>query len=151
MYKRQVFIRVVPADDCYRVWSRRNRVGQRPDFCFEAGRSLCSQLSGRCAVVVTACTLCLYGRCPLTIATAQDCILWHLLPHLVTAKSGRTTTRFLPWCGEIALFPTFRSLRRRGDGLRPAVGWLWGNMALKMILPNENLNNKAIVRKCDRF
>ena len=51
----------------------------------------------------------------------------------------------------MALFPIFRSLRRRGDGLRPVVGWLWGNMALKMILENENLNNKAIVRKYDRF
>ena len=65
-----MFVRAVPADNCCRAWSRRNRVGKRPDSLVCSGGGGCSQLSVCCAVVVTACTLCLCGRCPLTIAAA---------------------------------------------------------------------------------
>ena len=33
----------------------------------------------------------------MVLAAAQDCILWHLLPHLVAAKLSREATQFLPW------------------------------------------------------
>ena len=35
------------------------------------------------------------GQCPLTIAAAQDCILWHLLPRLITTVLSREATQNL--------------------------------------------------------
>jgi len=120
-----------------------------PVLSREAAQNLCclaeihsSQLSGRCAVVVTACALAFCGisfeieytatfpRAFLRITLsrravpADDCCRGGLCPLAIAAAfvrggfESRSDSKPLLSHSDM-IFPTFRSLRRRGDGLRP--------------------------------